>query len=146
MINMNFGIHPKALCVAQLLAYRDGLECSWDDDSHFYRADIDVAPWYNGRERGLVFSMRSPRFGKGQINIVVYEHRNSDEICLLQFHTPGLINPPTLADVPDDVYVDKYDVSASFSYNQIVEAADWIYDQLTEYWVLEKSDEVLEKA
>lgn len=140
MIDMNFGIHPMALCVAQLLAYRDGLECSWDDDDHFYRADITTAPWYNGRERGLVFSMRSPRFGKGQINIAVYEHRNSDEICLLQFHTPGLMNPPTLADVPDDVYVDKYDVSARFSHNQIVEAADWVYDQLSEFWVLEKSE------
>lgn len=130
MIQPNFGIHPSAMAVMALLQNRN-IEPSWDGNR--YTAEVNAAPWYNGREQGIVFYMRDSLW-KRQINCVVYEHRNSDNICVLVFEAKTF-NPPTLADIPDGVYKDKWDVTESFSYNQHLDAAEYINGRLNDFWI-----------
>lgn len=126
----NFGIGYQALAVMAYLNGRDGIEVSWNNGR--YHADVKAAPWYNGRERGIVFYMRDPAF-KHQLNIAVYEHRNSDSICALRWENTTF-NPPILADIPEGVYQNKWDTAMDFSYGEASNMANWVYEQFSDFW------------
>ena len=135
MIDHTMRIHPSARAVAALLDNHDGIEASWDDKNKHYRAVIEMAPWYNGRERGLVFVLRDDDWKiRETVVAVVFEHRNSDKICVLHWeHEHNYLNPPTLDDVPKGIYKDKYDVSASFAHDEHEKAATYIYDLFNKF-------------
>jgi hypothetical protein len=42
------------------------------------------------------------------------------------------------------VYEDKYDVSHSVGYGKVLEMADWIYNELTDWWI-ETADDKFER-
>lgn len=132
LADSNFGIGTQALAVLAYLNAHDGIEPSYKDGR--YHAEVKCAPWYNGRERGIVFYMRNENHAH-QVNIAVFEHRNSDSICTIQWEDTGSINPPSLADIPEGVYKDKWDTTADFEPGRADKAAEWIYDQLTEFWL-----------
>ena len=71
---------------------------------------------------------------RNQINIAVYEHRNSDSICALMWRQDTGINPPALATLPEGVFKDKWDVTESWSYYKAVDAAQWVVEQLNDFW------------
>lgn len=133
MLNKNYGIKAAALAVKGYLDGYDGIESSWNDEASRYLADVKCAPWYNGREAGIVVYMRGAH-SKGQLNLAIYEHRNSDNICVLMWEQDTHINPPCLANLPDGVMPTKWDYSKSFNYNGAVEAAAWVKDQLEAFW------------
>lgn len=130
--DMTFGLHHQALAVAQFLAGRAPDFAQWKDGR--YEVRCETASWYNGRERGVLFSM-SPGVQYPWIHIAVFEHRNSDEVCAVRWteDCPRL-NPPTIADVPDEAYPNKYSVSHSVSWGHIGEMADWVYRAMEEHY------------
>ena len=130
LVNPNFGIGAQALAVMAYFNEHDGIEPSWDNGR--YCAEVNAAPWYNGRERGVVFYMRSENY-KHQLNIAVYEHRNSDAICAVRW-VGSTFNPPTLTDIPEGTYQNKWDTSKDFSYGQSHEMAHWLYEEFCDFW------------
>jgi hypothetical protein len=128
MIESNFGINWQALAVLANLQSRDGLECSWDGGR--YRARVESAPWYNGRERGVVFYLLHPS-GR-QLNLAVFEHRVGDHICGAEWEGATL-NPPTFHDLPEG----RFDGSAwseDWAHGSVCEAAEWVYGRLEKFW------------
>lgn len=132
LVDSTFGIGSQALAVMCYLNAHDGIESSWCRQTSKYLAQLQAAPWYNGRERGIVFYLQSADYNN-QINIAVFEHRNSDAICALLW-TGRTFNPPTLSDVPNKVYKDKWDVSHEVSYGCAPSMSDWVYNQLNSFW------------
>ena len=120
--------------VAYLDAY-DGVEPSWNKEFHRYDP-VTLAEWHNGRESGYVLSMR--KFGRTQINIAFFEHRNSDNICAIKWEQMTL-NPPTIetAEFKGQCYSDKWDVSHTVGVGEAYQMAEWIMEQLCEWWAAE---------
>lgn len=129
------GANYQARAVLAYLSARAGVERSWDEKANKYLAEPEVNRWYNNREQGYVVSMRDCN-GSRQINIVFYEHRNTDEICAIAFE--GVyINPPTVDTLPRGVFKDKYDYTHSVGYGKPAEMADWIMMRLEDFWAWE---------
>lgn len=131
MIESNFGINWQALAVLANLQSRDGLESSWDGER--YAARVQAAPWYNGRERGVVFYLRHD--SGSQLNIAVFEHRVGEHMCAAEWDALTF-NPPTLKDLPG-----KFDGSnwtEEWDYGSVVHVADWVYDRFEKFWVSRK--------
>lgn len=94
----------------------------------------EVDRWHNCREQGYVVRIRSFD-SKRQLNIAFFEHRNSDDICAVEFEALTL-NPATIADIPEDCpYMkSKYNVSKSVEYGRVTEMADWIFERIKNFW------------
>lgn len=132
---LNDGINPQAQAVLALLRNFQ-IESSWVADRKEYAAEINVNPWYNGRETGYVFSVRHPKTFDN-LNIAVYEHRNTDQICAVKWEQPPTLNPICTvehAKFPTGVFVDKWNVDKSVTHGQILEMVTWIQTELTSYW------------
>jgi len=116
-----------------VLAYiHPDIEESWNVVNGGYDAVIEVSRWENCREQGYVLSMRN-KSGK-QLNIIFFEHRNSDGICAVKW-IQNTINAPTIDNAEfGDVYQDKYDVSHSVNYGQAESMAKWIESELTKHY------------
>ena len=132
---MNDGANYQAQCV---LAYlRDfKIEKSWNGEWRKYQAEIHVARWENCREQGYVFMLHNKKHD--QLNIAVFEHRNSDSICAIKW-IENTINAPTIenANFNGECYKDKWDVSKEFNYMQIEKMGDWIKEQFINHWSAE---------
>lgn len=111
----------------------DGIEESWSNEFSRYLAEPRIARWENCREQGYVIVLRSYHYKK-QLNIIFFEHRNSDNICAVEWEQLT-INTPTIETAEfGNIYKDKYDVSHRVSYNQAYEMAEWIYNRLVDFW------------
>lgn len=136
--NNDDGANCQAQAVLAYIRYaQSGIEPSWNADAKDYDARPQVYRWHNCREQGYVICMRG-KGRHGQINIAFFEHRNSDEICALewgQVTTSG--NPPTIdtADFGGKIYKDKYDVSHRVQVGKAMEMADWINERLVAFWL-----------
>jgi hypothetical protein len=125
------GAQPQAAAVLAYLRQHDGIECSWSKENKRYMSEPEVNRWHNCREQGYVISMRTPN--SKQINIAFFEHRNSDAICALVFEAFTL-NPPTLSDIPENVYKDKWVTTHNVGYGKAAQMADLIIKQLSTFW------------
>lgn len=107
----------------------DLLSDTYDNDYYYrYHAKVEVGRYENCREQGYVFTLY---YDDRQVkHYAVYEHRNSDQICIL-CQTGISMNTPNASFMfgPDR---GKYDVDKSFSSGQIMEAANWIIDDMKE--------------
>ena len=91
-----------------------------------------VARWENCREQGYVLSLVHPK-RSGQINIAFFEHRNSDEICAIEWEEVTM-NSPTIETAKfGDVYKTNHDVSFGVSWGKIKEMSDWIAERLNAF-------------
>lgn len=131
MVDLTYGVNYQVLAIAQVLANRapDFAEYSeWH-----YQVMFNTYRWYNCREQGICLSMSPNPFSKPVLNIAIFEHRNSDEICCLKWETDHLYMNSPLED--KDIYQkayhggDKFDVAASFKYLEIGKCVDWIYNE-----------------
>lgn len=129
--NVNWQAHGVLACLRRF----DGLECSWSKETSRYLARPEVNPWFNGRERGYVVTLRSDDYSR-QLHIAFFEHRNSDSICAVMFEAAGLINPPTINDIPKShpYYESKWEYDFSVSVGKFIEMSDWIIDKLEDFW------------
>ena len=97
-------------------------------------AEPKIARWENCREQGYVISLRSLN-RKKQLNIAFFEHRNSDNICAVKWEQVTT-NAPTIDTAKfGDVYKDKYDTSFDVGCHEFVKMADWITEQLFNFWI-----------
>lgn len=127
---MNDGACMQAQCVlAYLRNFKESaISASWNSKSSEYEAIFYVGRYENCREQGYVFSV----YYKGkQINFAVYEHRNSDEIHIVQFEGTTL-NTPTMEHVTSHMK-DKYDTTKSFKYMQIEACGDYIITEINNF-------------
>lgn len=124
------GANWQAQCVLAYLRYfkENIIDNSWDKEKERYMANIEVGRLENCREQGYVFSLH---YGIKQMNYAVYEHRNSDEICVDSFEL-FTINTPTLEDLCS-FFKTKYDHTKTFSVGQIVECGDWIWHEMEDF-------------
>ena len=129
---MQDGACPAARAVLALLSNFD-IEQSWSGKR--YKAEINVARWENCREQGYVLSLRSENCRR-QFNMAFFEHRNSDNICAIQWEQLTM-NSPTIdtAEFGEQCYSNKWDVSHEFSYKEHYQMAECIQEQLTNFWL-----------
>lgn len=129
------GANYQAKAVLAFLQRIADIEESWNKEEKRYEAEPKISRWENCREQGYVVSLRSKDY-KRQLNIIFFEHRNSDSICAVKWEQVT-INAPTIDTAEfGDVYKDKYDTSHSVGYGKVSEMADWIAKELKEFWIL----------
>lgn len=85
---------------------------------------IEIGRFENFREQGYIVSFSNMKLLK-QINYCFYEHRNSDELCVVRFESDYTINTPTNQMV-FDVMKDKYDTTKEFCCGEILNCGRWI--------------------
>ena len=138
---LNDGANYKAQAILAIL--RGEIEYIKEVATDHNKVMIKVGRFENCREQGYVFSLF---YNYHLLNhYAVYEHRNSDEICVL-ISNVETINTPNASQMFGDR--GKYDVDKFFHYNEIVEAADYIEkcmrDNIVDYCEnLEENEEKL---
>lgn len=130
------GADPQARAVLAYLSQYDGVEASWNDNVSRYLAEPKIARWHNCREQGYITYMSSPCFTR-QINIAFFEHRNSDQICCVVWDQTSAGNPLNIQsmDTQGTIYKDKYDVSHAVPYGAALKMAEYIMNELEEFWI-----------
>lgn len=128
------GADAQSQATLAYLRQRSGIEASWNNSRGCYEAEPEINRWHNCREQGYVVSLRSQDYSR-TLNVAFFKHRNSDEICAVEFEFRGL-NPPTINDIPKGhPYRDsKYAVSHKVDHDQPAQMAEWIYERLTDFW------------
>lgn len=136
MVNIENYINDGANWQAQsVLAYlrvtkNDAIDKTWNKKFLKYDASIEVSRYENCREQGYIFSVR---YNKGkQRNYCVYEHRNSDDLCVVVFDGVT-INTPTLEMVCDAMKGSKWNYTKAFPCGQIMECGDYILDDVRKW-------------
>lgn len=144
---MNDGANWQAQCVLAIL--RAGfvmdyiLSPTLRKDYTFYEnkydASLEVGRYENCREQGYIFSIRY--FGK-QKNYAVYEHRNSDALCVL-ISEVSTLNTPSIDNMWHDKgeNASKYDFDKEFREGEVTECAKWIQDDMRKTlrrWTIER--------
>lgn len=133
---MNDGANYQSRCILAILQGRESLvPDSWNDKYHKYDAEPQVGRWENCREQGYCIYLRNRNFD--QINIAFFEHRNTDQICVLVWHQ-NTINTPNIdsMNTNGECYKDKWDVTKSFEYGKFYDAAEYIQKVLQEHWAV----------
>ena len=88
MIQIENYMHDGANWQAQaVLAYlratkSNAINETWNKERHCYDAEVYVGRYENCREQGYIFSVM---YKGEQRNYCVYEHRNSDQLCVVVF-------------------------------------------------------------
>ena len=117
---MNDGADWQAQAV---LAYLKG---------NYANKDIEVGRYENCREQGYIFTKRK---NSKQMNVAVYEHRNSDMLCVVAFELLTM-NTPKNFDVWENMK-DKWDVTKSFDCGNIKECATYIEGVFEKFFSIE---------
>lgn len=124
-------IKAQAKAVRAYLEAYDGVENSYGSDCGGYQP-VHIAEWHNCRERGYVIMFRNEK--REQLNIAFFEHRNSDNICAIEW-VQSTLNPPTIDTAEfGNTYKNKYDFSHSVGYGEAADMAGWIMDRLNAHW------------
>lgn len=125
---MNDGANWQAQAVLALLRgiIVSTLELAYDKVKNYNRATIKVGRYENCREQGYVFSLMLN--WQTIYNIAVYEHRNSDCICVKGFEG-DFFNTPRADDLG---MKDKWDYDKSFECGKVFECAEWIDSKFEE--------------
>lgn len=136
------GACMQARCV---LCYLQTNVCIFEDDEDPYKiktGDIEVGRWENCREQGYCVSLAKNGIS---LNIIFFEHRNSDSICAVKWQENGMINTPSL-DSPElkktKWYNDKFAVDKKVPYMHIREMGDWILNEFKQF--IKTDDEIPE--
>jgi len=98
--------------------------------------DFQIRPYTNCREQGFVLSARQLSGGKATPvhHFVWYEHRNSDSLCVIYWEdkvSPYAADSLTAADIPEEVFPDKYSYTKSFKWGDFGSAWSWFREQLS---------------
>ena len=141
MINIEYYLEDGANWQAQcVLAYLRSIGKSeveyltWNEEKKRYYVELCVGRCENCREQGYIFTLTYD--AKQLVHYWVYEHRNSDNLCVVEFEG-NFMNTPTINDIPME---NKYDVTMSFSCGDIVSCGEWIVERIKEYINKEKNE------
>lgn len=134
---MTDGANWQAQCVLAYLRRMGNSEVehlTWNKEKCRAKGELCVGRCENCREQGYIFTLY---YGAKQlVHFWVYEHRNSDELCVVEFEG-GFMNTPTINDIP---MKDKYDITMSFGCGDIVDCGEWIIERIKEYINKEKNE------
>lgn len=135
---MHDGANWQAQAVLAFLraAEENTIDETWNDEFKCYDARICVGRYENCREQGYVFSVV---YNNEQRNYCVYEHRNSDDICVVVFDAVT-INTPTNDMICEAMGDNKWNYTKAFPCGQIMECGDYILDDIKK-WI----DKIIEK-
>lgn len=135
MINIENYMHDGANWQAQsVLAYlrvtkNNAINKTWNKRFHKYDASVEVGRYENCREQGYIFSV----LYKGeQRNYCVYEHRNSDDLCVVVFDAVT-INTPTNDMLFEAMGDSKWNYTKAFGFGEIVSCGDYILEDMKEF-------------
>lgn len=135
MISIENYMHDGANWQAQaVLAYlrvtkNNAIGNTWDDECKSYLADVFVGRYENCREQGYIFSVR---YNGRQRNYAVYEHRNSDDLCVVVFDAISTSTPA--AELVWDAMGDsKWNYTKAFGCGEIVSCGDYILDDMKDF-------------
>ena len=125
------GANMQAQIVAILIREQKSrvLDLLWNEDWKDYEGRITIGRFENCREQGYVVSIND--YHGNQKNYAFYEHRNSDNICILT-REGVTINTPSLEYMWEGKK-DKWDTDKSFSYGEWEKCADWILNDMAEF-------------
>jgi len=133
--NLNLQLNKCSWIVAQILEDMETTFLPFKDN--YFGADFTTKPMYNGRERGLVFSMKIHGVSGHDLNLWVYEHRNTDDICITSFEGTIYNGLASVNDIPNSEK--KYEngdwIEKSFDYNKYYECAEYIFNRFAEYYI-----------
>jgi hypothetical protein len=125
---MNDGANWQAQAVLAFIRANkeSAVDDTWNDEFHEYDASVNVGRYENCREQGYVFSVLYK--GK-QRNYCVYEHRNSDELCVIVFDALTL-NTPKAETVFNAMDGNKNCYTKAFHCGQIMECGIYIIEDM----------------
>lgn len=135
MINIENYMHDGANWQAQsVLAYlrvtkNDAINKTWNKKFLKYDASVEVGRYENCREQGYIFSVL---YNGEQRNYCVYEHRNSDDLCVVVFDA-ATINTPTNDMVCEAMGDSKWNYMKAFGFGEIVSCGDYIIEDMKEF-------------
>lgn len=127
---MNDGANWQAQVILIYMRHYEDLilEDTYNSDIHCYEASLSVGRYENCREQGYIFSLRY----KGmQRNYAVYEHRNTDNLCIVA-NNIETIDTPSSAIIYDNM-CDKYDTTEDFHYAEFGECALWLIGDMRKF-------------
>lgn len=130
---LDLGISEQSWAVAHLLSPKLDEYFNWPDRLYPW---VRIQPWYNCRETGFVFQLLTQ--DKGVLNIAVFEHRNSDELCAWRWKSEYPKDQPTTDDVPDEVAPDKYTHSFKCGYGEIGSMAEYVMKEFERFAPIEE--------
>lgn len=90
-----------------------------------------VGRYENSREQGYIFFVHD-EVG-AQRNYCVYEHRNSDQLCVVVFNSAKSVDTPNKKLVWDAMGDNKWNVTKIFGYGHIVECGNYIIDDIENF-------------
>jgi hypothetical protein len=147
--NPTFGIKGQALAVLAILSQYEPHWAEYNKEYSDYAVGFETRPWYNGRERGIIISMTHFPRGKMVLHFAIFEHRNSDQLCVLKWETDHFYyNSPDAENAIEEAYgkdKTKWDVSAQFPCNDIKSCVDWIEKEMENWYKLNKPKPVASK-
>ena len=117
------------LAFMQMMHHRV-LDVVWNTERRKSDATIYTGRYENCREQGYVFSLI---YRGKQRHYAVYEHRNSDTICVLISNKPSMNTPDVAtmwADKPENC--SKWDYDKGFNCGQFEECTDFIIEDRIE--------------
>jgi len=109
------------------------IEESYNKEWHDYEADIKVWRWENCREQWYVVYLKAKNLK--QLNIAFFEHRNSDCIEAVKWEQWSMNSLHIDNAEFWEVYKTKWETSHSESYWNVSQMADWIFNELKEFWI-----------
>lgn len=122
-----YGVGSQARAVLELLAAITPRFADYHDG--YYHALFQTRPWYNGREQGIIISMKGD--DGNALHVAVFEHKNSDRLCALTWETPNLYwnHPLENPKIFDAAYHNKskHAVAYFVNWGDIGIMADWVY-------------------
>lgn len=136
IVNLKLELNPCAWIVAEILNTFEPDFADYCQEFCTYNVEFETKPLYNGRERGLVFSMNNMRWQKmPQLNIFVYESRNTDNICATVWEGKTF-NGWDSKDIPitDEQYRNGEWVEHHEFYNEHYKMAKWIYVRFAKHY------------
>lgn len=99
-----------------------------DPYSRWNAPTLMVGRYENCREQGYTLSLVAQDCSEQIAHYTIFEHRNSDNICIQKFRGQ-FINTPGIDDIWKD-RKDKWDIDQSFDYNEVWEAYQWLRDDI----------------
>ena len=127
---MNDGANWQAQVILIYMRHYEDLilEDTYNNDIRCYEASLSVGRYENCREKGYIFSLRY----KGmQRNYAVYEHRNTDNLCIVA-NNIETINTPSAATIYENMR-DKYDTTVNFDYCDFEECSIWLIEDMRKF-------------
>ena len=129
MIDTTMNMNAQAYALMHFLSTQEPHTARYQDGK--YQIDIRCKPYMNGRERGFVLEMRQG-IGQDAVCLAFFEHRNSDALCCIRWQSAQYEHCYTASDIPDSVYPDKWSVTKSWDYMDLVGASKYVLDVIAE--------------